>query len=72
MSPEEMITNLVSTLVSSCGSYEERCVKKGTLAKSGTSEFIAKAESGADSGNLIGSFGRKSIIGRTDSTLNFM
>jgi heat shock protein 90kDa beta len=35
-------------------------VIKGTLAKSGTSEFIARAESGADGGNLIGAFGRKS------------
>jgi heat shock protein 90kDa beta len=38
---------------------EEMIQNLGTLAKSGTSEFIAKAESGADSGNLIGAFGRK-------------
>jgi len=38
-------------------SPEDMVTNLGTLAKSGTSEFISKAESGGDSGNLIGSFG---------------
>ena len=35
-------------------------VEKGTLAKSGTAEFLAQAEGGSEStatGNLIGAFG---------------
>lgn len=38
---------------------EELTTNLGTLAKSGTSEFLAKAESsdGTGQGNLIGAFG---------------
>jgi heat shock protein beta len=40
---------------------EELTANLGTLAKSGTTEFLARAESqegiGANSGNLIGAFG---------------
>lgn len=60
MTPEELTTNLVR----SCHSSSQRLVPElfglqGTLAKSGTSDFLAKAESqdGTGNGNLIGAFG---------------
>jgi len=36
---------------------EELATNLGTLAKSGTSEFLAQADSSAANGNLIGAFG---------------
>ena len=38
-------------------SPQELTANLGTLAKSGTSEFLAKADSSSSSGNLIGAFG---------------
>jgi heat shock protein beta len=59
MTPDEMSINLVRGFSTAgvCVSLIEP--QKGTLAKSGTAEFLAQAE-GSDataSGNLIGAFG---------------
>ena len=60
MTPEELTANLVSKprWINVYGLLTRPI--KGTLAKSGTTEFLQKAESSTDAtgtGNLIGAFG---------------
>lgn len=58
MTPEELTANLVSDHSFVACLFPQVCMK-GTLAKSGTTEFLARAESTdtANTGNLIGAFG---------------
>lgn len=58
MTPEELTVHLVSVVFLPMNLTSNR-TGQGTLAKSGTSEFLAKAEGsdGTGSGNLIGAFG---------------
>merc|ERR1712137_843421 len=53
--PENNLLHIIDTGI---GMTKEDMVNNlGTIAKSGTSEFIAKAENAADTSNLIGQFG---------------
>jgi hypothetical protein len=59
MTPEEMTSNLVRACFLCCRRISLIKPQKGTLAKSGTAEFLTQAESNVDAtnSNLIGAFG---------------